>query len=121
MKVVRNQQPWQVSTNFQVYGAQQTIDAYTSEYQATGGIAEDTVGKRYWRYITAWETLKKADGLLSPDQSMGLLSTISLNIDTDEVTFLTQYSIVYDLATGDVQIVTERNYQQVYHFQLPMK
>lgn len=121
MKVIRNQQPWQVSTNFQVYGAQPTIDAYTSEYQTAGVIAEDTIGRRYSRYVTAWETLKKAGGLLSPDQSMDLLSTVSLNVNTDEVTFLTQYSIVYDLVTGEVRIAIERNYQRIYRYQLPMK
>ena len=121
MKVIRNQQPWQVSTNFRVNGADEIINADISEYQASGTVAGDNPGRKYWRYVTAWETLRKADGLLSPEQSMDLLSTISLEVNINGTTFLTQYSIVYDLVTGDVQIVTERNYQQIYHYQLPMK
>jgi Acyl-coenzyme A:6-aminopenicillanic acid acyl-transferase len=114
MKVMRNQNPWQVSTNFRVYGAQKQIDSYISDYYTWGNIAGDSMGKNYWRYVTAWETLKKADGLLSPEESMDLLSTIS-------IPYKTQYSVVFDLTSGEFQIVTERNYEQVYHYQLAMK
>jgi hypothetical protein len=113
MKVIRNQQPWQVSTNFRVYGSQASIDKDITLYQSNETIPGDSVGRRYWRYVAAWEMLRMADGYLSPEQSMELLSTIS-------IPNMTQYSIVYDLTTGQVQIVTERNYQQVYHYQLPM-
>jgi hypothetical protein len=34
---------------------------------------------------------------------------------------LSQYSVVYDLVAGEVQIVTDRNYDRPYHFELPMK
>ncbi len=113
-KFIRNQQPWQVSTNFRVYGSQETIDQDIALYQANETIPGDSVGRRYWRYVAAWETLRKANGLLSPEQSMDLLSTVS-------IPYMTQYSIVYDLTAGEVQIVTERNYQQVYRYQFPMK
>ena len=114
MKVIRNQQPWQVSTNFRVYGAQATIDAAIAHVTDDGTVPGDSIGKNYWRYVTAWETLRKANGLLSPAQSMDLLSTVSLPS-------WTQYSIVFDLTSGEVQIVTERDYQQVYHYQLVMR
>ncbi len=114
MKVMRNEHPWQASTNFRIYGAQEQINADIARYQAGGKISGDTLGNNRWRYVTAWETLRKADGLFSPAQAMDLLSEIS-------VEYRTQYSIVYDLTTGDVQIVTERNYDQVYHYQLAMK
>jgi Acyl-coenzyme A:6-aminopenicillanic acid acyl-transferase len=114
MKVIRNQQPWQASTNFRVYGSEEKIRADISEYQVSGTVAADTLGKNYWRYVTAWETLRKANGLLSFEQSMDLLSTVS-------VKYMTRYSIVYDLATGKVQIVTDRNYDQPYSYILPMK
>jgi hypothetical protein len=114
MKIMRNEQPWQASTNFRVYGAQDQINADIARYQAGEKILGDSLGNNRWRYVTAWETLRKANGLLSPDQSMDLLSEISIE-------YRTQYSIVYDLVTGDVQVVTERNYDHVYHYQLAMK
>ncbi len=114
MVVERNQQPWQVSTNFRVYGSEKLIDIYTRQVQSTGAVSGDSAGKRYWRYITAWETLSKANGLLTPDQSLDLLSTVS-------IPYMTQYSIVFDLTTGDVQIVTERNYDTVYRYQLALR
>jgi hypothetical protein len=114
MKVIRNQQPWQVSTNFRVYGSEKKVNADISEYQASGAVIADTLGKNYWRYVTAWAALRKADGLLSFEQSMDLLSTISIK-------YSTRYSIVYDLTSGEVQIVTDRNYDQPYNYSLPMK
>jgi Acyl-coenzyme A:6-aminopenicillanic acid acyl-transferase len=109
MKVIRNQQPWQVSTNFRVYGADETINTDIS------------LGRKYWRYVTAWETLRKAGGFLSLEQSLDLLSTISVDSNRDGTRIFTHYSVVYDLVTGSMNIVTDRNYQQVYHYQLPMK
>ncbi len=114
MKVMLNEQPWQASTNFRVYGADQQIAADIALYQAKKKLVGDSLGNNRWRYVTAWETLRKADGLFSPSQAMDLLSTIS-------VEYRTQYSVVYDLTTGDVQIVTERNYDQVYHYHLPVQ
>ena len=114
MKVIRNQQPWQVSTNFRVYGAQQKINADLAQYRASGTVTADTLGENHWRYVTAWETLRKADGLLSLEQSMDLLSAVS-------VKYMTRYSIVFDLTTGDVQIVTDRNYDEPYNYNLHMQ
>jgi choloylglycine hydrolase len=121
MKVIRNEQPWQVSTNFRVYGAQDEINMAISQYRANGTIAGDNLGKNRWRYVTAWETLRKADGSLSPQQGMDLLSTISMDFSRDGTRILTHYSVVYDLVTGDVQVVTDRNYQRPYHFTFPLK
>ncbi len=47
--------------------------------------------------------------------------TISLELIVNGARVLSHYSVVYDLVTGDVQIVTDRNYQQVYHYQLSMR
>lgn len=114
MRVMRNEQPWQVSTNFRVYGAEEQITADIALYQSKHKLVGDSLGNNRWRYVTAWETLRTANGLFSPEQAMELLSTVS-------VEYHTQYSIVYDLTTGDVQIVTERNYDNIYHYQLAMK
>ena len=121
MKVIRNQQPWQVSTNFRVFGADETINADISQYQAGNSIPNDNLGRKYWRYVTAWETLRKVNGLVSPEQSKDLLSTISVDLINNGARILTHYSVVYDLTTGEVQIVTDRNYDHPYSFSLPMK
>ena len=121
MQVIRNEQPWQVSTNFRVYGADRAIRADISHYQAGETIPGDTLGKNRWRYVAAWETLRKADGLLSPGQSMDLLSTVSVDLVRNGTRILTHYSVVYDLVTGDVQIVTDLDYAQPYHFTFPLK
>jgi hypothetical protein len=119
--VIRNGQPWQVSTNFRVYGTQEEINADISQYQANGMVAGDNLGKNHWRYVTAWETLRKANGFLTPEQSLDLLSTISMDLNRNGTRILTHYSVVYDLITGDVQVVTDRNYGQPYRFKFPLK
>ncbi len=121
MKVIRNEQNWQVSTNFRVYGADETIQADITEYQAGKPIPNDSLGRRYWRYVTAWETLRNANGLLSTGQSLDLLSAISVDFINNGARMLTHYSVVYDLVAGQVQVVTDRNYDQPYRFELPMK
>lgn len=114
MFVIRNQQPWQVSTNFRVSGSQEAINAAISQFQVDGTVPGDSLGRNYWRYVSAWEALRGVNGLLSPEASMSLLNTVS-------IPYRTQYSIVYDLTNGDVELVIERNYQQVYHYHLEMK
>ncbi len=121
MVVIHNQEPWQMSTNFRVYGSQAKIEAYTAEYQASGTIREDLWGKNYWRYIKGLETLQGASGHLTTNQAMELLQTISLVASPPSVLYDTQYSVVYDLNSGDFQIVTDRLYTQVYRYHLSMK
>ncbi len=114
MIVIRNQQAWQVSTNFQVYGSDARITADLASYRAKEPIDGDSLGNSRWRYAAAWETLRQTDGLLTPQQGIELLSTVS-------VPYRTNYSIVYDLTTGDVQVVTERDYSHIYRDQLPIE
>ncbi len=121
MKVIRNYETWQVSTNFRVYEAEDTLTAFTAEYQDSGKITGDVWGKSYWRYITAWEILKMAHGRLSIEQSMDLLSTVSLVKNDRDIFYSTQYSVVYDLDSGNVQVVLDRNYQQDFTYQLRMR
>ena len=121
MKVNRNQQPWQISTNFRVFGADETINADIAQVRSGGTIQNDNLGRKYWRYVTAWEALRKADGFLSTEQSMDLLNTVSVDLVRNGTRILTQYYVVYDLVTGEMQIVTDRNYDHPYTFQLPTK
>ena len=37
------------------------------------------------------------------------------------IEYKTQYSVVFYLTSGEVKIVTEKNYRHPYYYQLPMK
>jgi penicillin V acylase-like amidase (Ntn superfamily) len=43
MKVIRNQQPWLVSTNFRVFGAEEMIKDDILQVQTSGEVAGDTL------------------------------------------------------------------------------
>jgi hypothetical protein len=120
MQLIRNKEAWQVATNFMIYRSQDKIKEYTVEYNASGKIAKDINGKSYWRYITAWETLKKMQGQISSDDAMKLLETVSL-VRSKEIWWPTQWSVVYNLNTGDIQIALGRNYNKIYRYKLKMK
>jgi len=93
MRVLRNHEPWQVSTNFVV-----------SEAVREGASSE------CWRYKKTYETLQGLDGSLSAEQAMALLKGVSQSS--------TIWSLVYNLSTGDIQVAMNRNYGQVHRFKL---
>ena len=97
MVIVRNNRPWQISTNFllsETVPVPQTPD--------------------YWRYNKASEQLGKTMGRLSQDEAMKLLHGVSQENSTT-------WSIVYNLSTGAVQVALGRDYEQIHSFQLKMK
>jgi len=98
MKVIRNEQPWQVSTNF-VLSRIPENDRWTC-----------------WRYTTAKETLGKVQGVLSDEEAMSLLKDVSQHGASDTI-----WSLVYDMISGEIDIVMARNYDRVHHFKLSMK
>jgi hypothetical protein len=77
-RVLQNQQPWQVATNFLI-----------SEVLPEKGQAP------CWRYNQASQALEQAGGRLSPDAAMALLQSVSLTGD-----YPTRWSVVYNLSTG---------------------
>ncbi len=96
MVLVRNDESWQVSTNFllsETVPVPETLD--------------------YWRYNKLSEHLGKTEGHLSKDEAMSLLKGTSQ--DT------TVWSVVYNLSTGDIQVAMGRDYEQVHTFRLRMK
>jgi hypothetical protein len=93
MRVLRSQEPWQVSTNFVI-----------SESMPEGARSE------CWRYNSAYEALQEANGSLSPSGAMALLQSVSQPN--------TIWSLVYSLSTGDVQVAMDRGYDQVHKFRL---
>jgi len=94
--VIQNSGPWQVATNFILSGRSLEV-------------AESTCS----RYKTAYETLREANGVLTPAESLLLLNQVSQRH--------TSWSIVYGLTSGEVRLTMNRNYKQVLDFNLDMK
>ncbi len=91
--ILRNDQPWQVSTNF-TFSLEKPQGANTS----------------CWRYNRAYETLSRADGKLTMGESMTLLQQVSQSS--------TQWSVTYNLTQGTVELVMDKHYGQVKTFSL---
>jgi hypothetical protein len=96
MKVLRSEEPWQVSTNFVISG-------------------EDPGQARSlcWRYARASERLEWAAGRISRQEAMELLEDVSQD--------LTMWSVVYDMTDGDVSVAMGRDYDQIHEFALSMQ
>jgi hypothetical protein len=95
MAVLRNEKPWQVSTNF-----------ILAEESPTGADSP------CWRYNLAYEMLEQKDGDLSQTAAMSLLQDVSQRN--------TMWSVVYDVTNGDIQVAMGRQYDQVHSFELRM-
>ncbi len=85
MVVIQNENTWQVSTNFVVYG--------TSELEKN----------QCRRYKACQELLSEKEGKVTSFQAMELLKTAS------QVS--TQWSIVYNMHSGQIDIVMGRDYE----------
>jgi hypothetical protein len=89
--VHHNEQPWLLATNFIV-----------ASMQTTEG--------RCWRYDTLDERLAESKGRFSPDQAMDALSAVAQPS--------TQWSIAYNMSTGQVQVAMGGDYDEVHTFKL---
>jgi hypothetical protein len=96
MEVITNDQPWQVATNF-----------HLTEIQPDGANAPCR------RYNAAYEALAAANGSVSPSEAMDILQRVSMPS--------TLWSAVYDMTTGEVVLVMDREYDRVLSFHLPMR
>lgn len=94
MKIIRNMKPWQVSTNFLIYNSN-----------------EDSIFCN--RYKTAMKFLEEKKGSISENEAMNLLKDISQSS--------TQWSIVYNISTGDIKVSMGREYDDIKEFKLTMK
>ncbi|MHC4312097.1 MAG: carcinine hydrolase/isopenicillin-N N-acyltransferase family protein [Planctomycetota bacterium] len=90
--VVRNENPWQVSTNFLLSEVQQ---------------------QDCWRYNTASQSLREAQGNISQDKAMHLLQDTSQDH--------TSWSVVYNLDTGRIHLVMGKNYDRIHTYKLKMR
>ena len=92
--VLPNADPWHAATNF-------TRSAVTGD--AAGQCP---------RYDTLIRRLTDAGGALDPGDALGLLQAVA------QTQSATQWSVVYGMSTGRVEVVMGRSYSQVYTFQL---
>jgi hypothetical protein len=99
MTVIPNDGPWQVSTNFVI--AEERPEGAASSCR---------------RYNHAYETLERADGSLSAQKAMAILETTS----QPGGTYHTMWSTVYNMSTGEVQVVMGCKYDAVRSFELRM-
>lgn len=87
MVVTPNEKPWLIATNF------------------ICAAVKDTSGQ-CWRYDTITEALEASGGRLTAGETMDLLADVSQPGST-------QWSVVYNLTTGEVQVATGRDYEAV--------
>jgi hypothetical protein len=89
MIVFHNETTWQVATNF---------------------LLTDTIGEKQglcWRYDLLEQRLDEMDGRIAPNDALFLLEAVSQDI--------TQWSILYHLTSGDLDVVMGRNYSGTIH------
>jgi hypothetical protein len=98
MNVVRNDELWQVSTNFVI-----------STERPEGA------NSPCWRYDAVYETLEQAGGRISQEEAMALLEDVSQSGGSH-----TMWSVVYGMTAGDIQVVVGGKYAEVYEFKLGM-
>lgn len=94
MHVIKNQQPWHLATNFLLSIADLSGEGYCDRYDSLNN-----------HLITR-------GGMLTPQDAMDLLEVVSVNS--------TQWSIVYNVSSGEIQVVMGREYNQAYKLQFDM-
>jgi len=92
MSVLKNSEPWHVSTNFIITGSGAPANAPC------------------WRYNTAYSELRTCNGVLTNDGALTLLSKVSQSS--------TMWSVVYGMSAGTVLVATRRGYAGALKFNL---
>ena len=92
MNVIVNEQPWHAATNF----LRSSVD--------------DPKDGNCWRYDTINARLNDQQGLLDPSSAMDLLAEVAQGN--------TQWSVVYQMAHGEVSVALGRDYSRVQTFKM---
>ena len=66
-----------------------------------------------WRYGAIAEELERKKGVISAEEGMKLLERVAIGN--------TQWSIVYDITAGEVQVVLDSKFDKVHTFELEMQ
>jgi hypothetical protein len=92
LKIIENEQPWHLATNF------------------LRSAVNDPSEGNCWRYNKINTRLTETQGLLDAKLAMELLSEVAQEN--------TQWSVVYQMALGEVSIAMGRDYSQIHYFQM---
>jgi hypothetical protein len=92
--ILDNEEPWHLATNF----LRSSVDD-----PADGGC---------WRYNTIEAQLTKTNGQIDARAAMHLLAGVSQNS--------TQWSVVYQMSSGEITVAMGQQYQDVHQFQLEL-
>jgi hypothetical protein len=91
ISVLRNDEPWQVSTNFNLTGM-----SYEQRRAAC------------YRYRTAYDALAEKKGFISTQDAVAILDDVS---QTDTI-----WSVVYNAGSGDICVAMGRKYDELHEF-----
>jgi len=97
MEIIPNEKAWQLATNHLLFGGMKG--------QGSSGDRFDTMN----------EQLVKSQGIINQSEAMNLLNEVS------QPTTGTQWSVVYDVKTGSMNVVMARDYADINTFYLLMK
>lgn len=95
IQIMTNQKPWHQATNFLLSEISSATNGICYRYDAISGYLIDKAGS------------------LTSNQAMALLSKVSQDS--------TQWSIVYNLMSGEIQVSIGKRFEHPYTFQLTMK
>jgi hypothetical protein len=90
--VIPSDRPWHVATNF---------------LRASVGASP---GEKCWRYDAISQRLGESEGRITTQEAMNLLSAVSQSS--------TQWSVVYTMSAGDVNVTMGRQYDCPHTFHL---
>jgi choloylglycine hydrolase len=94
MRVLNNNQPWHLATNFLLSSVEDPAD---------GGC---------WRYNKMSAKLSETGGQMDPTSAMQLLAGVAQSN--------TQWSVVYQMSIGIITVAMGGQYQQIHQFQLEL-
>jgi hypothetical protein len=94
MVVIPNETPWHLATNFLCASAGESAEG------------------ECWRYDKISQRLTEAEGQLTVQDAMALLADVSQGS--------TQWSVVYGMSSGDVNVVMGQEYDDVHTFNLSL-
>jgi choloylglycine hydrolase len=95
MHIIQNEEPWHLATNF-----------------LRSSVADPKDGG-CWRYNLIQAQLTKSNGQIDTREAMQLLADVAQNN--------TQWSVIYQMNSGTIDVVMGQQYQNTHKFQLEMR
>ena len=95
VREIKNTDPWQIATNFLVSEAGDSSDGYC------------------WRYGVIARQLAEAEGVLGPKQALNLLEDVAQES--------TQWSVVYGMTSGEINLVMGGEFSDVHALRFNIK